>query len=662
MTTLGVAIAACAQPTAIPPTAKPVEPTKPAAAAPTAVPPTAKPAEPTKPPAAKYSEAPMLADLVKAGKLPPIDQRLPQEPWVLGTGALVPDTDLKPEIGKYGGTMRFCTATPTLTAEMWDACCEQPLNTPGKYQASSFGGVMPALFKGWEVAADKKSLTFFMRKGLKWSDGQPCTTADVKFWYEDVLLNKEITPTITTMYKSKNLASGEVMKLDVIDDYAFKVTFAEPGLALFGQLSWVYSNYHSIMRPAHYMKQFHKKYAEPTAFKKLLDDNKLPEAEWFKLFTQRDESTLTWYNHRAVDPKMPLLSPWILETVGTGVVTWVRNPYYWKVDAAGNQLPYIDRFRSEVVSDNQSVLLKTLAGEVDWSRQYASMVNYPLYKENEKKGGFQVNILAMHVAPLQVSFNFTYPDPNWRKVVRDLRFRKAMNMAINHQKVVDTVYQGFGKPPEWFGIKYDKAGAIKLLEEMGLDKKDSEGWRLGPDGKRFVFPLEASKGYTPEMDALCELLVSYWQEVGIKTNYTTVETTLYSTRNTNNDLFVSFRWAQTPSWRETPRSSTGDYLQAIARLWYNWYISAGKEGEEPEPWAKRLWELADRADSFLLSDADAAKDTAEMKQILKDNVPMILPMDDAVYPLLGSSRLGNVPSKGWAVVASFSMEQFFFKS
>jgi peptide/nickel transport system substrate-binding protein len=647
----GVAVVACAkpaEPTAPPAEEKPKEKTE-EKAAPTPVPETE----------AESLEAPMLAEKVTAGSLPPLEERVPADPMTISAGTLMPTDMVDWAPGTFGGTMRFCTARTDVCAELYDANCEQPLQTPGKLIAGSADEVKPCLFKAFEISDDQTSITWYMRKGLKWSDGEPCTTEDVRFQFEDVAFNEVISPTISRDYRSRRLATGEVMDFEVVDDYTFTTTFAEPGLHLISLRSGYSANWHTFMRPFHYMKQFHKDYADPTEFKAMLDEAQLPEAEWNNFYNQKDDGTKTWVNITSQDTEYPRVSAWVLENVGTGVTTWTRNPFYFKVDDTGQQLPYIDQERIEFVSNSEAVTMKILAGEVDWAREYASMVNYPLYKENEAKGGFQVNITQMHVAPLQVAINYTNPDENWRNTVGDVRFRKAINMAIDHQKIVDTVYQGFGTPPtEVLGIEYDPDGANALLDEMGMDQRDADGWRIGLDGNTFVFPLEARQGYTPEQDAVCELLVEYWQDVGIKTDFKNIEATLYNTRSTNNDLFVDIHWAHTSFWRNAPRNS--DFLPAEARLWDQWHATQGEEGEEPPDWAKELWEIADAADTFLLSEDEISEKGDRMFEILREQVTTIIPIDNAVYPLIGSTKLGNVPHTGWAIVASFNQEQFYF--
>ena len=650
ITAAGLAAAACAGPMPTPmpeEEAPPAEEEEPAEEEPAA-------------PGVSGNQSPMLQEMVEAGELPPLEERLPQDMLVVGPGTLIPQDQVNFQVGKYGGTMRYCTARTDVCAELYDANAEPPLMAIGTLRARSIeGDIKPNLFASYEVSDDQQIITFHMRRGLKWSDGEPCTTEDVRFWYEDVLLNEEITPIPGKIFKTGNKADGELMDLNIVDDYTFTVSFAEPGLAMVEWLSRYGSHWDFMMRPAHYMKQFHVDYADADELKALLEEENLPEEEWWRYFQQRDEGTKHWVNVQSVDPDYPRLSPWKLKSRSPGVVTWDRNPYYWKVDIDGNQLPYIDELRIEIVSDSESVTLKIVGGEVDWAREYASMANYPLYKENEDKAGLNINILDMHVAPLQLAFNFTHPDEVWREVVRDVRFRKAMNMAIDHQNIVEVVYKGFGEPPTAItGLSYDPEGAEALLDEMGMDQRDDEGWRLGPDGKRFVFPLEVRKGYTPSQDAVCELLVEYWQDIGIKTEFKNVEATLYNTRADNNDLFVDMHWAHTSFWRSSPTNN--DYLPFEAELWDDWHATQGAEGEEPEEWAKRLWEIADTADSYVMSPSDVEALHEEMWQILEEQVPMILPIDHAVYPLLGSKKLGNVPTSGYAILASFTQEEFFF--
>ena len=215
--------------------------------------------------------------------------------------------------------------------------------------------------------------------------------------------------------------------------------------------------------------------------------------------------------------------------------------------------------------------MKIIAGEVDWARQYASMVNLPSTKRTRRRAATRSILHGLHVAPVQIAINFTHPDTIWRQVVRDVRFRKALNMAINHQQVVDTVYQGFGTVPDWFGIKYDKAGAAKLLDEV-MPQKDSEGWRLGPDGKRFVFPVEVSKGYTPEhgeMVRVADVLLAGDRPQGRPQSRWRCRSLCHA-QHQQRRLHVHGLGAD-PVLAQMMSGSSGDWRPDVAQLWLNWY-------------------------------------------------------------------------------------------
>jgi peptide/nickel transport system substrate-binding protein len=642
--------AACVAPSA---PAEPAAPTSPAAE------PASGGAAAPAAPASRFAESPLLAEQVQAGTLPPVEERLPEDAMLVGPGVLCPAENVDWQPGRFGGTLRMATARTDLCAELWDASAEPPLMAAGKLRVGSVAEVTPNVLSAYEISEDLLTITFHMRKGLKWSDGTPCTTADVLFWYEDVLKNEEITPTPGKIYKSGNRVDGTLMDLEVVDDYTFRVLFDEPGLALVANWSTYSQVWSAFMRPAHYMKQFHKKYADADELNALLAEANIPAEEWWRYYLQRDEGTQTWTLLRCADPAYPTLAPWILETESSGLKTYVRNPYYWKVDTEGQQLPYIDRIRVEILSNSEAVTMKILAGEVDWAREYASMVNLPLYKENEERSGFRTMTLPTFTAPLQMRFNYTNPDPVWRETVRDVRFRKALNMAINHMQIVDIVYNGFAAEPDIIGLPYDPDGANALLDEMGMDQRDGEGFRLGIDGQPFTFPLEVRQGYTPEQDALCELLVEYWQDVGIRTDFRNIENTLYEARHNANELYVNMSWAHTGFWRNSP--TYNDYVPDASRLWGLWVASGGTEGEEPDlPWAARLFEIAAQADAYVMTDADTKALHEEMFEILRTEVPTVLPIDHTVGTLIGSVKLANIPHDGIVTLASFTQEQFYY--
>ena len=607
------------------------------------------------------NESPMLSQLVQSGELPPLEQRLPDNPLVVGSGVLIPENHLAFQPGRFGGTLRLVTANPSVAAELYDANNQGFLRTKaGLRKAASLGDVLPNLAENFDISDDMRTLTFTLRSGLRWSDGEPVTTEDVRFAYEDVYLNREITDILPAQYRAGGVPGGEPFRLEIVDDLTFRLV--SPGDPNVGIVEWFGrpgEYYRRIILPSHHLKQFHRDYADPEELQRLLSSENLSRDEWWRLFSLKNESARHWNMLENQVVGYPRLSPWILEERSANVVTYVRNPYYWKVDPDGRQLPYIDRLRVEILSDSESVTLRMLAGDVDWMREYASMANYSLYKEHEARGDFSVHLLDMHVAPLQIAINFSNEDAVWRQVVGDVRFREAMNIAINSEQVIDLIYNGFGEVPEWFPSAYDPDRARMLLDQMGLDRTDSDGWRIGPDGDRFVFRVEAASGWTPELEPFMELLIDYWQAVGVRVDYRTISRSLYQERFEANEVFARVQWAHTDNWRAGPTSQ--DWAPDVSRAWRQWIDSSGAIGVEPPAWAKQAWEIAFAADTYLLTDQEVSRLHGEMKELLRTQVPAILAMDFGQYPIVARNNLRNIPSAGQAILASWSLEQFYFE-
>ncbi|GAI37620.1 unnamed protein product, partial [marine sediment metagenome] len=230
----------------------------------------------------------------------------------------------------------------------------------------------------------------------------------------------------------------------------------------------------------------------------------------------------------------PLLTPWVMVKAVTSGETYERNPYYFKVDAEGNQLPYIDNIRDDLVSDVKISTLKVLAGEVDFLCEDASMADAALYKENEQEGGYRT-LLLVSTDPVAVLLNLTHTDPVWREVVRDVRFRKALSLGMKRADIIDAVYLGFAESPTTLPGAYDPTQANQLLDEMGMDKRDKDGWRLGPDGNTFVIPFDQAAAMADWIPAT-ELVVESFKALGIKTTMKPLSYGLMSEMREANEL------------------------------------------------------------------------------------------------------------------------------
>jgi peptide/nickel transport system substrate-binding protein len=286
----------------------------------------------------------MLAEQVKAGKLPPIEQRLPKEPYVVTPGDLVSDKYLQLKIGKHGGTMRLAQETPGGDPHIFIGDNESILWAPDAFDYSK--GIHGNVVKSWEQNDDATVFTFHMREGLKWSDGQPVTTEDVRFAYEDVLLNDKITPVFPNYLRTGMSAAGKPGVVKIIDDFTFSVNFDKPYGSFPAQIAisgW--RGYAGLIKPKHYLKQFHIKYTSLDDLKPKLKEASIPEDQWQNLFNAKQMTEWMWNITNEAGIGHPSLVAWIVKKVEGGVFTFERNPYYFKVDTEGNQLPYIDGIR-----------------------------------------------------------------------------------------------------------------------------------------------------------------------------------------------------------------------------------------------------------------------------------------------------------------------------
>jgi len=610
----------------------------------------------------KFNEAPQLAQLVKQGKLPPVEKRLPLEPLVV-----VPVE----EIGQYGGTARVATKRPLILEDGGLMIGHEPILRVARDGKT----IIPNLAKKWQLSKDGKTLTLYLRKGIKWSDGEPFTVDDIIFWWEDVILNNELTPVKPIAWTP----GGKPMELEKIDDYTIRLKFSAPYPVAILRLAHYDGVEGSFFLPKHYLKQFHIKY-NPQA-------NELAKKGgfnyWYELFNTK--ALINAGSGRAVDPGTPTLKAFMIISKSQDTVIAERNPYYWKIDPAGNQLPYIDRIFVSIVSNAEMVNLKTTTGDVDFAGFNTRLDMYPVYKENAVKNNYRV-LLWQDVFGGEVIFmpNQTHPDPVLRKIFQDKRFRIALSLGINRDEINQLFYMGMAQPrqttvipqsryyKEEFAkayIEYDPVRANKLLDEMGL-KRGPDGYRVRPDGKRLEILIE----YTP-VDTIrgpvSEFVQQQWDKLGIKVAVKEITTELQQVRAPGNQMDMTVWNADkctdilfpiTPMWFVP--YNTG-WENGWCPLWAQWYASKGKSGEEPPKEAKRLLDLWEK----MLSTTIESQRTKLGQEILKSNAENLWTIGTvglAPVPIIARNNLRNIPEKGiwgwdyfWAML--YNPEQFFFK-
>jgi len=552
----------------------------------------------------KFNEAPMLKRRVAAGELPPVEQRLPEEPVV------VPPIE---KIGQYGGQLTLHSNWPDLES----SDLRQMIGFENfVIYDTDLETILPNIVDKWEFSEDLKALTLHLRKGIKWSDGVPYTADDIMFWWEDVILNKELTPVVPAEY----CPGGEPMSIKKVNDYTVRLNFAAPYPFMIPLLAREWGGMGSM--PKHYLTQFHIKY-NPKA-KELAKENGFDF--WYQYFWDRG------YCYCGLPKRvdLPTLHAFRLVKRASDYEVWERNPYYFKVDSEGNQLPYIDRILLKRVTNEEMMRVKMISGEADYGWNEMGIENYTLLKENEEKGNYTVHPFPISVVGPTFRLNLTTADPIKREMLNDIRFRRALSLAINRQEINDIAYFGLGTPsqmtveptspfyePEFAAAyaEYDPEEANRLLDEMGLEWDEKGEYRLGPDGKKMEWTVDWNHSYFRKP---IELVQRYWREVGLNVTFKERTWEVCLQRVADNKVEI-MTWA----------GNTGlvwDYPHPFVPVanapWFNgspewaeWLNTDGEKGTEPPKEIKENYQ----AWRDMMTTADKEERIRLAKKILKSN-------------------------------------------
>ena len=585
---------------------------------------------------AKFSEAPMLADMVKAGKLPSVDKRLPAEPQV---------QDVCEEIGQYGGDWHQVWRSVN---EVWPF---DRITMEGLLQFKWDGSkVVPNLATKFDVSSDASLFTFYLRKGVKWSDGQPFTADDIVFLLNEVYANSTLYPA----YPSWLQVNGKPVVAQKVDDYTVRLKFA----GSYGLFPSYVANNNFMGTPKHYVKQFMPPYTSTADLSKAAKD--AGYADWAARF-----QAMCGYNALDTNPDLPTLRAWAIETQpSTTRTVFERNPYYWKVDPVGNQLPYIDRMVWDQVPDIDTWSLKVIAGEIDcqsWGLG-TDLAKYTLLKQNEQKGDYRVLEYSLADGAKMIFIpNYDTKDPQLYKLFMDKRFRIALSYAIDRNEMNELLYSGLGQPwqaalvpgvpyySEKWGkayIDYDTAKANQLLDEIGLTKRDANGYRLRLDGKPLELVIETRVGDVEVKP--CELVADYWKKVGINSSVKSEERSLYTDRDMAG-LPIIKTWGnfdrQLPTFlvdaiRYVPMS----FGTETWRQWGLWYESNHKQGSEPPQEIKDLQNWYDIART---TPSDAVRDQYAKKIVDQwaNNIYLIGTVARTPFIEVAKNNFRNVPEQ-----------------
>lgn len=589
-------------------------------------------------PFASYQQAPMLDDVEG---LPPVEERLPVRPKVYNS--LTPDhVDLS--IGQYGGTLRTVSANAGWNPHTFALNNEPLFNTPNITGEE----ITPNILERYEMSADQKVFTFTIREGLRWSDGVPVTTEDVDFTFNDFWLNEEINATLPAWYTS---SSGTPLTLTIIDDLTFQLAFDEPngGFLITNAIqNWV--GYPQMIKPKHYLMQFMPQYADPAELAAKCEEFSVTVEDWVVMFFQVAVDNWSCNSPQAIG--FPTLAPWMLVSSNESMNVFERNPYYFKVDVHGNQLPYIDRITTEFVQDTESLTLKLISGEVDYNFFETALVNMPLYLQNAERNGFKVVMSEAHLTPTDIYFNLYHPDEKVREIIGDKRFRSAVNYAFNSAEVIDIVYLGFASPAVLNEDVYDLELAGALLDDVGLPM-GADGYRTYSDGTPFVLNFEYADR-APDMKMVVEMFVSYMADVGIKVNSKVIDLSLWEERFTNYESLPVVIWSEI-IWYNLEWNH-----ERIARAYSDWWTTQGEKGIEPPEDLKALFTLSDGMAAQPPSKALTLYD--EYMENYRENTWSLQYMGSVQQPIIVNEQLKNcdILSPTWGIGLTFGGEIFYF--
>jgi len=604
---------------------------------------------------ADFNQSPMLASEVAAGKLPPVDQRLPQPPRIIETA----------EPGIYGGDLRIAMSRSRDTRLMTVYGYARLVGYNRSYE------LVPDILESFE-SVDDKVFTLKLRTGHKWSDGHQFTTEDFRYWWEDMANDPNLSPLGSPALMK---VEGELPVVEILDETTIRYSWSKPNPFFLPALAGPRPPF--IYRPAHYLKQFHKTYAAAEGLAARIKKRRM--RGWAPLHNSQDNL------YDLDNPALPTLQPWT-NTIRPPAQQFVftRNPYFHRVDSDGNQLPYIDRVLMNI-SDGKLIPAKASAGEVDLQARSLFMSHFTFLKQSEEKEKFRTLLWDTSLgARIAIYPNMHVADPGWRELFRNRDFRHALSLAIDREEINEVIYFGLAEPSnntvlpqsplfrEDFQTKwadFDPERAEELLDGIGLDKRDKDGVRLLPDGRRLEIVIETAGEETEQTDVL-ELIHDTWLDVGVKIFTRPSQREVFRNRVFAGETMMGV-WFGVNNGIVTANMSPAEFVptQQVQYQWPKWgqyYETDGKAGDAIDmPAAQELFDLFRRWQTA--TSEDQRRDIWErILQINADETFTIGIVCCTKQPVVVANALAGVPREAiyaWDPGAHFGIylpDTFYF--
>ena len=584
----------------------------------------------------KPIEPPIFAKSIERGKLPPIASRLPKAPLVVSK--LHADW----VEGQYGGSLNMLMSRSKDVRLMVVYGYARLVGFSPKYKLKA------DILEKYTVE-DGRRFTLYLRPGHRWSDGNPFTAEDFRYYWEDVANNAELSPLGPP---KRLLVNRKKPTFEVIDATTVRYTWDDPNPDFLPALAGARPLY--IYRPAHYLKPLHKRYANPKKLAKKV--KKAGRRNWAALHNKRDDQ------YRFNNPKLPTLQPWVATTRPPAQrFVFKRNPYFHRIDKNGRQLPYINQAVINIAAA-QIIPGKTGAGETDLQARYLKFSDYTFLKKGEKLDRYKVRLWRSAKGSHFAMFpNLNANDKAWRKLFRNVRFRRALSLAIDRHEINQVVYFGLThegnntvlpqcplyKPEyskRWATLDLKKANT--LLDGLGLTKRNDDGLRLLPDGRPMEIVVE-TPGEDTEQTVVLELIHDTWRKIGIKLYNRPSQREIFRNRVFAGETLISV-WSGHENGLPTADISPQELAPTSQQQlqwpkWGQYFQSGGTVGEEPAtPEAKKLMSLyKDWRNTSNTKKRE--KIWHDMLSIHADQVFSIGVVAGVPQPVIANNRLQNVP-------------------